>query len=322
MHRHSTTVITAIEIDKQSKTLSPLASPYCTPPHSSLAARLPPLFGACSPLGGRAHEAGGVRAHLPEVAYLAGGALLRGQVLGAARGARHVLGAAVDRLESGAAHHKGVPAVVVELDLILGRALTRRKHLFGLLRHLDGRVELQQAPAESSSGVKVLELEEEGHGAAQRQAEVDGLQVGMREVRGELRLAVHIVLELLALDLDAKRRGVLARNAQELAHLVHLAPRLHQQHGDAVDDGHEQLERLPELPLGRGLVCRLELLLQQRQGRNQRRGRGGPRRVLRGPPAAQREGQRGCAGHPREWHVCGERGVDEVLPQRREVHDA
>mmetsp|Transcript_11421 Transcript_11421/g.47886 ORF Transcript_11421/g.47886 Transcript_11421/m.47886 type:complete len:872 (-) Transcript_11421:1298-3913(-) len=275
-----------------------------------------------SPLRGRHDEPRRLSAHLPEQTHRARDSRLLVDKLGAAARARHGRRASVDGHERRRAHHEGVARVVVQLHLVPGRSFARLQHLLRLLRNLHGRVELEQTPAKARGGVVVLQLEEERHRRPQRQRQVDRLQLRVREVRRQLGSARRVFLVLLALHLHAQRARVLARDGDELARLVNLPPRIHEEHARRVDDPLEQLQSFRKLPLRRGFVRQLQSLLQKREARGERGRRDRAGRVVRGPTATERRRQARAAGDGAEPSVRREGGVHEMLAQRREVADA
>ena len=149
--------------------------------------------------------------------------------------------APVDGRERDGADVKGVPGVVVELHGLPGGLLAGSEHLPRLLGHGGRRVELQQAAAEGRARVEVLNFEKDGHGRAQGERQVDRLQLAVREVRGQLGRPLHVLLELLALDLDLDGDQVVLGDGQELLHLVDLLAGLDDQHRDGQQDLLKQL---------------------------------------------------------------------------------
>lgn len=75
--------------------------------------------------------------------------------------------------------------------------------------HLGPWIQLQQPPAEVVAGVKVFQLEENAHRAAQAKRHVHRLQVAVREVGRQLRHTLGVVPDLLSLELYPKGNVVL-----------------------------------------------------------------------------------------------------------------
>ena len=109
-----------------------------------------------------------------------------------------------------------VPAQSAPLDTGItysGRAMALR----GVAgAHLGRGVELEEAAAEGGAGGVVLELEEHGHGQLQAEHVVDGLQVAVREVGGQLCSAGGVRSHLLALELAAQGDVVLLADVEQL----------------------------------------------------------------------------------------------------------
>merc|ERR1719409_2640129 len=101
-----------------------------------------------------------------------------------------------------------------------------------LRRELGARVELEQAAREAAGGGEQLELEGEHR--------VRRLQVAVREVRGELDVALRVG-RLLARELEAHGGRVLAADGQQLLELAHLLAALDDGERRRVDDADEGL---------------------------------------------------------------------------------
>ena len=90
------------------------------------------------------------------------------------------------------------------------------------------------------------------------------LQVAVRKVRGELDDARRL-RRGLAQQLDAQADDVLAADAEQLAQLAHLLPRVDGRHGDRDEQRPEEVERLLELAVREHLVAELEPLDERGQ---------------------------------------------------------
>mmetsp|Transcript_31726 Transcript_31726/g.82115 ORF Transcript_31726/g.82115 Transcript_31726/m.82115 type:complete len:632 (+) Transcript_31726:248-2143(+) len=270
----------------------------------------------------RADQAGGIGANLRDPPDGADLALAIRLEPAAGEGVLHISVAAVDGREGDGADIEGVAGIVVELHLIGGSLLARGQHLPRLLRHGGCGVELEQAAAKGRACGEVLQLEEDGHGRAQRERHVDRLQLAVGEVGGHLGGALGVILVLLALDFNLEGHQVVLRDGEQLLHLVHLLAGLHNQQRDGEQDALKQLVGLRELALCHGLVRLFHGVLQFGQAVDERWGGRLLGTGIRVPFAVQGRGHGGQARQAREAAKGRLVGFQKHGLERREVDDA
>mmetsp|Transcript_21366 Transcript_21366/g.42801 ORF Transcript_21366/g.42801 Transcript_21366/m.42801 type:complete len:228 (-) Transcript_21366:2563-3246(-) len=164
-------------------------------------------------------------------------------------------------------HDKGSTLVVVQLVLV-------PRNLLALLQHL-GRLDTQlrvpcrihvgefkQAAGEGRRHNVVFVFEGGGHGAAEREEEVGGLQVAVGEVGGELR-ETGGVFRLGHGGLDADGGDVLAADFEHLLDHQGLVASLRHGERDFLHNVVKSLQGIRELATLEGSVAVLERLLER-----------------------------------------------------------